>query len=451
LPVSNDRQAISNETNKFDNLSFDQSVDNSNRLGLWNGEVKEAKDYIDYSFEATLKPVSYAISNELLYSEIVAPYNGFVSSSEYIEVDNTEIMRLSKSLKGNDKEVLPILNSLFNYVNQIPTETNSELMTAVEVLDKNSASCNGKSRLFVALCRSLNIPSRVVGGLILDNVKKKTSHLWAEVKLNDVWIPFDAFNGHFASLPANYLEIYRGDEFLIKRTSDMQFDYFYTINSIDTQTSLLAQFNMFYITEKSGLSINILSLLMLLPVGALVVAIFRNVIGLKTFGVFLPVLIAISFLSTGIVFGLLAFVGVIILISLMHYPLLSWGVLHVPKLVVMLIGVVFLLIVLLFLGVKVEIASIGSLTFFPIVILTVSAEKYARIVVEEGLLDATKILFQTIIVTMFCYLIIQSNLIFLTLMNYPELLLVVAVVSLRLGKWIGVRISEYRRFSWILS
>jgi len=340
---------------------------------------------------------------------------------------------------------------LFTYVNEIPSETNSELMTAAEVLDKNSASCNGKSRLFVAMCRSLDIPSRVVGGIILDNTKKKTSHLWTELNLNNEWIPFDQLNGHYASLPANYLEIYKGDEFLIRRSSDMQFDYFFTTSQIVDDGSLLAQFNMFYIAEKSGLSIDVLALLMLLPIGALFVGIFRNVIGLKTFGVFLPVLIAISFLSTGVVFGLLAFIGVIVLISLMHYPLMSWGVLHVPKLVIMLIGVVFLLILLLFFGVKVEIASVGGLTFFPIVILTVSAEKYARIVVEEGLINATKILFQTLIVTLFCYMIIQSNLIFMLLMNYHELLLIMAVIELKLGKWIGIRISEYKRFNWILS
>jgi len=451
LPSTNKHQEITNDSIEMENAQFEYTLDNSNKLGLWNGKITDTKTVLNYSFDVNLKPISYTINSEQLFNTVATKKKGFVSASEFIESDDNQIKSLTKSLIGNEKHISLVIKSLFTYVNEIPSETNSELMTAAEVLDKNSASCNGKSRLFVAMCRSLDIPSRVVGGIILDNTKKKTSHLWTELNLNNEWIPFDPLNGHYASLPANYLEIYKGDEFLIRRSSDMQFDYFFTTSQIVDDGSLLAQFNMFYIAEKSGLSIDVLALLMLLPIGALIVGIFRNVIGLKTFGVFLPVLIAISFLSTGVVFGLLAFIGVIVLISLMHYPLMSWGVLHVPKLVIMLIGVVFLLILLLFFGVKVEIASVGGLTFFPIVILTVSAEKYARIVVEEGLINATKILFQTLIVTLFCYMIIQSNLIFMLLMNYPELLLIMAVIALKLGKWIGIRISEYKRFNWILS
>lgn len=109
------------------------------------------------------------------------------------------------------------------------------------------------------------------------------------------------------------------------------------------------------------------------------------------------------------------------------------------------------MIVLLFTGMRLDISDASNLTFFPIVILTISAEKYARIVVEEGVGQSTRILFQTMLVTLFCYVIVQSQMIFLLIMNFPESLLLIAVAALTLGKWIGLRIAEYRRFGWILS
>ena len=135
----------------------------------------------------------------------------------------------------------------------------------------------------------------------------------------------------------------------------------------------------------------------------------------------------------------------------MHFPLMNWGILHVPKLVVMLIGVVLTMILILYVGVKMNYAKIGYITFFPLVILTISAEKYARIVVEEGFQNASKILAQTLFVTLFCYAVISSNTIYVILMNFPEILLIIAVLSIHLGKWIGLRISEYKRFNWIIS
>lgn len=451
LAKSSFRQKISNHQHQYSSSSFEEAAQSENLIGLWNGSSSGKKEKISYSFDALITPVRYDISDDIKYNAITNNYSQFIQPSPFIESRDPRISKLATKLLANNDRADDVLTALFSYVYEIPSQSIKELMTATEALEINAASCNGKSRLFVALCRNLKIPARVVGGLILTEDKKKTSHLWAETLIQDKWVPFDPLNGYYAYLPANYLEVYKGDQYMVKRSSDMLFDYNYDIHLKEENTSLLERFNLFHIAGKTGISSQILSLLMLLPLGALIVAIFRNVVGVKTFGVFLPVLIAISFTSTGLIFGIISFVGVLLLISLLHYPLLKWGILHVPKLVIMLSGVVFLIIILLFAGTNLKIAMISGLTFFPIIILTICAEKYARIVVEEGFINASKILLQTILVTLFCYTIVNSHLIFLLLMNFPEILLLVAVSSLMLGKWIGLRIAEYKRFGWVIS
>ncbi len=451
LPQSSEHQKITVVKNDFKSGNFQAINDGNNTTGLWNGKVRNTKENIVYSFDVKTQAQSYSVSKDLSLETITNPHSLHVRPGSFIESNDPKIVALANELRGIKDGADEVLRSIYRYTNNIPSESYPELTTALEALEKNEASCNGKSRLFVALCRSLNIPARVVGGLILNEERKRTSHLWAEVLIQDKWVPFDALNGHYGYLPANYLEIYRGDEFLVKRSADLMFDYNYAIQEKNVKTSFFQQFNLFKIAAATGLSPEVLSLLMLLPFGALIVAIFRNVVGMKTFGVFLPILIAISFTSTGLFFGILSFVAVLLVISLLHYPMLKWGVLHVPKLVVMLSGVVFLLIVLLYAGMELNIAQVSGLTFFPIVILTISAEKYARIVVEEGIMNATKILFQTLLVTLFCYAIVSSEMIFLIIMNFPEILLLIAVTSLMLGKWIGLRIAEYKRFGWMIS
>lgn len=451
LAQSDFRQKISNENHQHSSSTFEQTQQGINTIGLWNGKSANEKEKISYTFDALIKPIRYDISNDIKYKSITNKYSEFVQPSPFIESRDPRISKLANKLLGYNTRADDVLNALFGYVYEIPSQSIKELMTATEALEINAASCNGKSRLLVALCRNLNIPARVVGGIILTEEKKKTSHLWSEILVQDKWVPFDPLNGYYAYLPANYLEVYKGDRFMVKRSADMLFDYNYEIQPIEENITFLGKFNLFHISGKTGISSKVLSMLMLLPLGALIVAIFRNVIGVKTFGVFLPVLIAISFTSTGLIFGIISFISVLLLISLLHYPLLQWGILHVPKLVVMLSGVVFLMVILLFAGMNFKIAMVSGLTFFPIIILTICAEKYARIVVEEGITNASKILLQTILVTLFCYTIVNSHLIFLLLMNFPEILLLVAVSSLMLGKWIGLRIAEYRRFGWVIS
>lgn len=451
LPQSNDRQQILDENQEIHSFIYSESIHNKNRIGEWQGISNGSKENIEIDFNLHVEPVKYEIDDQLTLSAIKDASAIEVQPSKYIEAQDPKIKSLGEEIKGNSTMAGEVINAIFNHVYEIPTQSINELMTASETLERNAASCNGKSRLFVALCRGLDIPSRVVGGIILNEENKKTSHLWAEVLINDDWVPFDALNGYYAYLPVNYLEIYRGDEFLLKRSKNMLFDYSYSVALNKDENGFLGSFNMFNIANKAGISSKVMSLLMLLPLGALIVAIFRNVIGVKTFGVFLPVLIAISFLSTGLIFGIASFVCVLLLISCLHFPLLKWGILHVPKLVVMLSAVVFLMIIVLYAGLQFNLTMVSGLTLFPIVILTISAEKYSKIVVEEGVLNATKILGQTLLVTLFCYAIVSSEMIYLLLMNFPELLLLISVVSLLLGKWIGLRVSEYQRFNFLIS
>ena len=52
-------------------------------------------------------------------------------------------------------------------------------------------------------------------------------------------------------------------------------------------------------------------LLLLMPLGALVVVVLRNLVGIRTSGTFMPILITLAFLQTGLLIGLLLFIMVV--------------------------------------------------------------------------------------------------------------------------------------------
>ena len=135
--------------------------------------------------------------------------------------------------------------------------------------------------------------------MILASGSKRTSHQWVEIYAGGHWVPFCPTNGHFATLPANYLQLYRGDEALFAHTADVNFDYRFEtatrqIPSPKARTSFQLV-NVWAMFERLGLPFALLRTLLMLPLGALIVVLFRNVVGIPTFGIRAAALLLLIF------------------------------------------------------------------------------------------------------------------------------------------------------------
>ena len=147
---------------------------------------------------------------------------------------------------------------------------------------------------------------------------------------------------------------------------------------------------------------------------------------------------------------MLAFVLVIVIVSLMHYPLERLGMLYTPKMVIMLVTVVIAFILLSIIGIKMNYTELAYITLFPVVVITITAERFARTVMEEGYEDAIKITIQTLVVVLGAYVAMNSTTMEAIFLAFPELFLTIIAAMLLLGRWIGLRVTEYRRFKWLV-
>lgn len=451
LPINDERQRIYQQQNHAIGHSL-ISIKNENKIIRWSDSLSGGGN-IAYQFEFRGKPVSYQLPEEFdLASQNDPGLLPYRQPSEYIQSNHEEIRRKGKDLATGSANSLATLTAFYDFVYQIPSSDKSELTDALKALRTNEASCNGKSRLMVALCRSAGLPARVVGGLILESTVKKTSHLWAEVRIGDHWVPFDPLNGHFASLPAHYLELYRGDEFLIKRARNIDFDYQYAIQKERiNHYPVFALLDLWGIIDLAGTSREMLTMLLLLPFGALIVAISKNIIGLKTFGVFLPVLISFSLMKTGFLAGLLLFTSMILVVACVNYPLEKWGIQYNSKIACMLISVVVVALAAIKILHVTGWYSPDTPLFFPIIVLTIFSERFARKVEEESVGEAMALYGTTLLVTVLVYFLLSSQLLQHLVLTFPEIILFVAGVNLLLGRWIGIRLMEYYRFHQVIS
>ena len=449
LPGNNIRQQIGIPAHDGIDMGLMYPED-GNRIIEWKGQ-SASDSSISYQFTFEGKSLRYNIRPSIPYYPYADGYEPFLSATELIQSDHPKIVELALELSREHESLVDIIAAFYTYVYDLPAIPTSELTDALMALENGEASCNGKSRLFVALCRSIKIPARVTGGLILEETIKKTSHLWAEVNIEGQWVPFDALNGHFAALPAHYLELYKGDHFLITRNKSLPFDYQYVIRK--ERLNDFAQFaliNIYELADEASIPVDLFKVILLLPVGAFLVAIFKNIIGLKTFGVFLPVLIAIAWLDMGLIPGIILLTILIAVVGTLNYPMEKWGIQFNSKISVMLIAVVLVAILSVKLLHQTGWLPAAAPLFFPIIILTITSERVARKIEEEGLRESFELYGTTLLAALLVYLILASQTIQQFLLTFPEVMLSIAGINLLLGKWIGLRVLEYRRFSALM-
>ena len=460
IPNQSSRQRISETKISGDStLAFHKYMDKEgNQRAIWSTGNKNAYHTLHYEFLFEGKAQQFTLPKQ--FDTVSEKDRKYLNPTKNIQSDHTIIHTLATQLRkgaDNDRE---LVRNIFDHVAKIPSAPIITLTDALATVEQNRASCNGKSRLFVALSRNLGYPARIKGGIILENTNKRTSHVWAEVRINGRWIPFDATNDHFAYLPSNYLELYGGDQFLITHTPDIPFDYTYQIDKMNHISFLkmnteelqeLTGFSLWPMVTQGVIPMHTLRLLLLLPIGGLLVAFLRNIVGIKTFGVFLPALIAFSLTHTGLASGLLLFVVLILLIGLISYPFDKLGLLYTPKLVISLTIMIAVMVLATYAGMTYDIPWLTTISFFPIIILTIAAERFSRATMEDGYKVAFNKLLQTLLATVICFGVLSLSWLPLVLILFPEIMLLIIVLAALLGRYIGIRWIEFRRFKPILS
>ena len=414
LPQSDERQYISSVEYAGPTMKFSEREE-SGLQGIWHSGSSSASTKITYRFYAKIQEIAYDISLDAHIQEMAqAVYEGSYPSTSIIKPASIT----SRSYQPPKNEV------------------------------------------FLEAAESFNIQGRLVNGIILDNIDVPIPHTWIELLIDEAWIPFDVQKGHFASLPGTYLSIWKGPETMLSHPAGATITHAFSVvkERISKQSIQQAQqalpedlnpFSIWLAFLDTGMPLVSLKILLLIPVAATIVAFFRNVIGFETYGVFLPALIAVSGLHTGLIPTVGGFLLITLLVAVVHGPLERSGLLYVPKLALLLLTVVVLLMSLSYLGLVMGWSEIFSLSLLPLVILAISAEKLSQHLKEEGLLKALQVMGTTLLVIATCYLVINAHLVQWLIFSFPETMILICAANLWMGHWIGMRLTEYRRFKWL--
>lgn len=186
--------------------------------------------------------------------------------------------------------------------------------------------------------------------------------------------------------------------------------------------------------------------IMLIPIGALIVVFLRVIIGLKTSGTFMPVLIAVAFVQTQLTTGIVGFLLIVGTGLIIRSYLSKLNLLLVARISAVIISVILIISVFTVVAFKIGLTEGLTITFFPMIILSWTIERMSILWEEEG---AKEVILQgggSLLTAVLIYLAMTNTYVQHLTFNFIGLQLVVLAAILLLGTYTGYRITELRRF-----
>jgi hypothetical protein len=320
-----------------------------------------------------------------------------------------------------------------------------------ECLKSGGGDCSAKARLLTALLRSRGIPSRLVAGLNLTKGQEQRAHYWVEAFVQDHWLPMCPFYHHFGRVPSSYLVFGFGEAPMVAGRHVTALDHAFLVEKIHTDAAADASpwqraFHAVSLFMLPPAERQLVEVLLLLPVAALIICVFRNIVGLSSFGTFAPALIGLAFHEINTLPGILVFVTILLVGWLMRRVLDYYHLLQVPRVAVMLTLIMGVLITAVIAAHHFGAATTAYISLFPMVILTGMVERFWTLETEDGLSASFKTLIHTMFISTVIALVLGRVWLVRHLFRYPETLGLIMAVQLLIGRYTGYRLSELLRF-----
>jgi hypothetical protein len=346
---------------------------------------------------------------------------------------------------------------VFTFVSQLLVHLNSPSPSKnVLVIQKgNSPGSEEWVKRIIYILEGARISSRLVRGLSLgEDFNDEKLIYWLEVHNGQTWEGFDPIFGS-TGYPGNFLRWSIGNDPVLSiqggtnehlRFSVSQRPYSDTEISqerAETKQSLLRALSL----NKLPISTqNVYKILLMIPLGVLVVVFMRTIVGVPTFGTFMPILIALAFRETELLWGIVLFCLIVSSGLTFRFYLERLNLLLVPRLSAVLVMVIILMLSISLLSNELNLDRGFSIALFPLVIITMVIERMSITWEEAGPFDAFKESMGSLFTAVIGYFVMSNNYLEHIIFTFPELLLVLLAIFIATGRYTGYRLNELIRF-----
>jgi len=204
----------------------------------------------------------------------------------------------------------------------------------------------------------------------------------------------------------------------------------------------------FYLTDALN-RLYLVRIFFQVAIAAAVIASLRNVVGARTLGMFASVIVALAFLATGLLLGLVILGLIMGVVLLVRGALIRERVQEAHRVAILVTIVSVTISSIAIIGLEWQLHELFFSVLFPVLISAWFAERYVERVTRVGWDEPTKSLIWTIVAIIVSFLVITQdalvNFVMLTPLTWPLLVL----INWFLGTRIRFRLLERYRFGGI--
>ncbi|MEE3325947.1 MAG: inactive transglutaminase family protein [Myxococcota bacterium] len=442
IPQSSSSLRVLNQYTASMGYDFEYRMEDGQPRGVWTGKDKSGKQVIYYQV------VAFEGKGPKRTPDTTPPSG--VSPANFEPAYRKAADALIEKVRAKVQGAVPFASQII--LELAASNPNDDVRMLLGI----SSDANSRARLAVDLINLSGTPARIARGIALEDGRRREKLSDAvEVWTGERWQDFQPDTGTIG-LPPRFLLWQRGGESLLDLVgghgSHVTFSTLSEIRGTrglvvlkgEEEKAPLVDFSIYTLPINEQ---NIFKLLLLVPIGALVVVLMRCVVGVRTSGTFMPILIALAFKQTELLSGLVMFVVVVAIGLVIRTYLSRLNLLLVPR-----ISAVVIVVILLFAGVSIASYKLGieaglNVTFFPMIIMAWTIERMSVLWEEEGAREALIQGTGSLAVAVLVYLAMSIPLVEYLTFSFPELLLVVLAATLLLGHYTGYRLTELRRFA----
>jgi hypothetical protein len=199
-----------------------------------------------------------------------------------------------------------------------------------------------------------------------------------------------------------------------------------------------------------GVSEQVLAYILLAPLVATLIVFLRQVVGLKSLGVYHPLLLAFAFVGAGLREGLFFFLLIVLLANAITYLVKKFPLLYLPRLTIV-VTVTALSLLLVISIIRLSDYRLTLSDYFPIIIILALSDKLVTAQMKRNAKPALIMTGSTLAIALLGYLILNINWLQSAVLSYPLIfLLTIIVINIFLGRFRGLRLNELWRFRHLL-
>lgn len=201
---------------------------------------------------------------------------------------------------------------------------------------------------------------------------------------------------------------------------------------------------------KAGVPANTIILVLLIPLLATIIVIFRYIIGLSGIGLLVPIALSITLLATGFTTGFIILTAILLSSYLSRILFKKIRIMQMPKNALSMFVVSFFIIATLTICAAFGIFDVRNLSIFPILLFIILGDRIVALFLERPLNETLATTAVTLVLGILGFILLSIENLRSFILLYPEFIILLIPLNIAIGRYFGLRVTEYLKFRPVL-